>query len=123
MFEGIDNLLVRRSALFVLLAFAALLQGCAIAPGMTMTEPAEVDEENVIQVQPITLELLQQIEVDRRNEVTALAEEFSTEQSDYIIGKGDVLMVTVWDHPELTIPAGSFRNAEEAGQQVGVFIP
>lgn len=122
MFEGINNFLARRIALIALIALLAAavsLQGCAIAPGMTMTEPAEVDEENVIEVQPITLELLQQIEVDRRNEVTALAEEFSTEQGDYLIGKGDVLMVTVWDHPELTIPAGSFRNAEEAGQQVG----
>ncbi len=96
-----------------------LMQGCVIAPGMTMTEPAEVDPENVIEVQPITLELLKEMEVARQNRVHELAEVFAEEPGDYIIGKGDVLMVTVWDHPELTIPAGSFRDAEEAGQQVG----
>ena len=96
-----------------------LVQGCVIAPGMTMTEPANVDSENVVEVQPITLDLLQDMKRERQNRVRELAEEFSAEPTDYRIGKGDVLLVTVWDHPELTIPAGSFRDAEEAGQKVG----
>lgn len=108
----------RRTALAGIVACSMLLQSCVIAPGMTMTEPAEVDDDNVIRVQPITLDLLKQKETERRNAAQELAAEFSERPNSYLIGPGDVLQVTVWDHPELTIPAGSFRDAEEAGQKV-----
>jgi polysaccharide export outer membrane protein len=102
-----------------IIVVAALLSACAMAPGMTMTEPAKVPEGQVVRVQPITLALLNEMDAARKTEVRQVAEEFSAKPQGYVIGKGDVLQIIVWDHPELTIPAGSFRDAETSGQQVG----
>ncbi|MFT4564680.1 MAG: polysaccharide export outer membrane protein [Gammaproteobacteria bacterium] len=98
---------------------AMMLSACAIAPGMTMSEPAELPGGPTVRVTPITLELLNKMDAIQESDVRQIAKEFKVAQIHYVIGAGDVLQIIVWDHPELTIPAGSFRDAETSGQQVG----
>jgi len=119
LWERLQPRLMERAPILSLLTIVLFLQACAIAPGMTMTEPANIEAGPVIRVQPITLELLNQMDAVRETQVRQIADEFAEEEQGYVIGIGDVLQITVWDHPELTIPAGSFRDAETSGQQVG----
>ena len=37
---------------------------------------------------------------------------------DYRVGVGDILDIVVWEHPELTMPAGERRTPEESGLRV-----
>ena len=107
--------------LLIPITAAMLMQGCALAPGMKAhnTVEAKVEEENFITITPITTELLNQMEADRRKLAEQVASGLSEPHVSYLIGPGDVLNITVWDHPELTIPAGQFRDAETSGQLVG----
>jgi len=85
---------------------------------MKMTEPAKIERGQVVRVQPITLALLNEMEAASEAEARNIVNEFVSKREAYRIGPSDVLQVTVWDHPELTIPAGAFRDAASSGQQV-----
>jgi polysaccharide export outer membrane protein len=117
--SGYNNKMKRWITTGGILAAALHLQACVIAPGMSVEDPANVPGGEVVRIQPITLELLDQLDADRKTQIRQVAEEFAEKPQGYVIGVGDVLQITVWDHPELTIPAGSFRDAETSGQQVG----
>lgn len=101
------------------------LSGCAFAPGMTMsTLSSQID------IKPISIELIQQMEAQRSRENAQTEGDITLktpQQYQYRVGPRDILSITVWDHPELTIPAGEFRTAEAAGHIIAedgtIFFP
>lgn len=104
------------------LALALSLSGCMFAPGQHMRSSAFArDDQPVgndqIELIPITPKL---IAMDRAaRDVPGLPTALTSYQpAPYEIGAGDVLYITVWDHPELTVPAGPQQQLNAAGRPV-----
>jgi polysaccharide export outer membrane protein len=100
---------------------AMLLGGCAIVPGQHMStdalthgSSAESGHVNLVQITPETLASTQAaMPTD-----TVAPELLSYQPEPYRIGAGDTLYITVWDHPELTAPAGSQQQTLANGRLV-----
>jgi polysaccharide export outer membrane protein len=98
-----------------------LLSGCAsTAPGVHLSS---VDEDSAggagVQVVPITPALLVAQAEDRAQAALGRARQPPRGATyEYRIAPFDVLFVIVWDHPELTIPAGEYRAADVTGNAV-----
>lgn len=113
-----------------LLSLSALLcASCAFAPGSHIdtksslfedsnNEFSEADLSKLVATHSISPMLL--AELNTPNTAPQFNEQLQAALGnyDYQVGKGDVLLITVWNHPELTIPAGSMRNPIDAGNWV-----
>jgi polysaccharide export outer membrane protein len=114
-----------------LLASALVLScaACTVVPGSNMSRMNSVwfddtpedytPAETEIRYIPINATLLANMNTPAARQA-ALSSDLERQLNDYQyrVGPGDVLTITVWEHPELTIPAGSFRTAAEGGNEV-----
>ncbi|MGF1788264.1 polysaccharide export protein [Photobacterium swingsii] len=109
---------------------SSLLVGCAV-PGShleldnkNIIEPEQTDtstESNIddrVNVYPLTTQLVGQLKAPKTQSRTNPSLDAQLTRYQYRVGPGDILNVTIWDHPELTIPAGSYRSSSESGNWV-----
>jgi len=127
LFRGdIEKSMKKISVLFILTSII-LLAGCQIAPGSHI----DTSGKNIVQAQddktindvdinvyPVTPALIERL---RENVMVAQGNAELNKRLDayeYRIGVGDIIMVTVWEHPELTTPSGQYRSASDTGNWV-----
>lgn len=102
-----------------------LLSGCSV-PGsninidnkQVITAGAEDSSLDNINVYPLTAMTVAKYKSTPVSAQVNTILDSELKNYEYHIGVGDILNVTIWDHPELTIPAGSYRSASEAGNWV-----
>ncbi|HCL39968.1 MAG TPA: capsular biosynthesis protein, partial [Pseudomonas sp.] len=121
---------MNRIALGALGATTLLLQACMFSPGMHMDTDRLIAEDSVeasmVEMVQITPKVLAQESVVRpERQIPQTLLDYAPE--NYRLGPNDALFITVWDHPELTIPGGqqqpSSANARVVRDDGTLFYP
>ncbi|HEY3589770.1 MAG TPA: polysaccharide export protein [Buttiauxella sp.] len=113
--------------LMPLLVSVALMSGCTVLPGSNMStvgkdvikqQDSDFNLDRMVNVYPLTPRLVEQLRVRPAVAQPNMSLDQEIAAYQYRVGPGDVLNVTVWDHPELTTPAGQYRSSSDAGNWV-----
>lgn len=124
---------IRKFVYLPLFILPLLLSSCASQSSLeiknkhTIQQNESFDLDELVDIYPITPSLLTTLNNEKQLHPQTEAwlnrlntNDLNTKVNDYyyVIGVGDILSITVWEHPELTIPAGSYRSAAESGRVV-----
>ncbi|MNC06728.1 Polysaccharide biosynthesis/export protein [compost metagenome] len=113
--------------LMPLLVSVTLMSGCTVLPGSNMStmgkdvikqQDSDFNLDRMVNVYPLTPRLVEQLRVRPAVAQPNMSLDQEIAAYQYRVGPGDVLNVTVWDHPELTTPAGQYRSSSDAGNWV-----
>lgn len=105
-----------------LIVSAAMLYGCAAVPGQHVSSSKYFREDDStagrVEIVPITPKLIA-MDNSVQGSFSVPQELLDYRPGAYRIGAGDTLYITVWEHPELTSPAGPQQQTLANGRLVG----
>lgn len=116
--------------LAAVLLSSMVLQGCAFAPGqyMSLSDVTDKDPDGpavtLVNITPTTLAQQQKTAASQAKPLPAELLNYKT--PEYVVGPGDALLVTVFEHPELTAPGSQEQldaNSREVLNDGTVFFP
>ncbi|MBB1372674.1 polysaccharide export protein [Pseudoalteromonas sp. SR45-4] len=116
---------LRCKSLITSFAFLAMT-GCTIIPGSHFEgiEPGNQTTNLEQELEKVNIQIIDSSLISQQKNARKAVKPISslvgvnTRDYQYKLGVGDVVTVGVWDHPELTIPAGTQRTAEFDGFKV-----
>lgn len=97
----------------LVVAVSLTLGGCATGSHI----PSTLDD-SVFKVHKLTFSNVREFNAVEQTSIHNPLLKGQIASYEYKVGVGDVLNIIVYDHPELTTPAGSYRSASESGNVV-----
>jgi polysaccharide export outer membrane protein len=113
--------------LMPILVSISLISGCTVVPGMNMSlsgktvikqDDSNIDISQFVNVYPLTPRLVEDMRPRPIIAQNNLPLDREMQNYQYRVGIGDILTITVYDHPELTSPSGTYRSASDTGNWV-----